>query len=430
MYPDFQFLIQEWFGIDIPWLSLLKTFGFLVALSFMAAAYTLYLELKRNEELGLIPYKIEEITVGKKYTALDYILAAILSFVIGFKFIGLFADREISSPDPLGYIFSTKGHLLAGVVISIGFTALKYFQNKKESADGEKTKKVKTWPHMRVGDMAVFGAITGFGGAKLFNTFENWDRFMVDPFGSLFSSMGLTFYGGLIVATVGFYFYAKRLNIDFRRLADAAAPGLILAYGIGRLGCMVAGDGDWGIYNEAFKLDENQKVVAANKGEFDQLVASQPQYFEDLLSKQDKVPRAYFKQNWLPVWFQAYSYPNNVAQEGMRMKDCNGSYCRQLVSPVFPTPLYEFLASVIIFLILWAMRRKWKVPLTMFSVYMIFNGIERFFIEKIRVNFKYKNFDITQAELIALGIILGGIILFVVRKKIDAWVTAKSSTDN
>jgi len=63
---------------------------------------------------------------------------------------------------------------------------------------------------------------------------------------------------------------------------------------------------------------------------------------------------------------------------------------------------------------------------------MIFNGLERFFIEKIRVNFKYEKFGImtTQAELIAVGIVFGGILLFIFRKKIDAWVSTKTISES
>ncbi|MFX9050398.1 prolipoprotein diacylglyceryl transferase family protein, partial [Acinetobacter baumannii] len=75
---------------------------------------------------------------------------------------------------------------------------------------------------------------------------ENWNDFIKDPIDALISFSGLTFYGGLICAALAIYFYAKKHNIPFIHLADAAAPALMLAYGIGRIGCQVAGDGDWG----------------------------------------------------------------------------------------------------------------------------------------------------------------------------------------
>ena len=93
----------------------------------------------------------------------------------------------------------------------------------------------------------LLAIIFGIVGSKLFDLFENWDRFLEDPIGMAFSPGGLTFYGGLILAIIAIYIYAKRKKIPFLVLADAAAPALAIAYGIGRIGCHLAGDGDYGI---------------------------------------------------------------------------------------------------------------------------------------------------------------------------------------
>ena len=140
---------------------------------------------------------------------------------------------------------------------------------------------------------------------------------------------------------------------------------MMLAYGIGRMGCHTSGDGDWGIENLAPK--------------------------PDWLS-------------WLPDWAWAYDYPNNV--RGIT-----------LPHPVWPTPLYEVVMALVLFGILWAIRKKNFAPGVLFSIYLVFAGIERFFIEKIRINERYNisSFEFTQAEMISTIImILGvaGIILF------------------
>jgi prolipoprotein diacylglyceryltransferase len=72
-----------------------------------------------------------------------------------------------------------------------------------------------------------------------------------------------------------------------------------------------------------------------------------------------------------------------------------------------------------LFFLLWALRKRLKVPGTLFAVYLIINGIERFFIEKIRVNTKYDIFGLhpTQAELISAGLVITGIFLFVRLKR-------------
>ena len=51
MFPDFHYLFNSLFGIDIPGLSLVKTFGFFVALAFLAGAWVITRELKRKAEL-------------------------------------------------------------------------------------------------------------------------------------------------------------------------------------------------------------------------------------------------------------------------------------------------------------------------------------------------------------------------------------------
>ena len=78
---------------------------------------------------------------------------------------------------------------------------------------------------------------------KLFDNLENWDRFIQNPIANLLSPSGLTFYGGLICAAATILWYAKRKNIGLLHLCDAAAPGLMLSYATGRIGCQVSGDG-------------------------------------------------------------------------------------------------------------------------------------------------------------------------------------------
>ena len=103
------------------------------------------------------------------------------------------------------------------------------------------------------GNITMLAMITGLLGAKIFHNLENPAEFMEDPWGAIFSFSGLTFYGGLIVATASILIYAKKHKIGILHLVDAAGPGLMLAYGIGRIGCHISGDGDWGINNLAPK---------------------------------------------------------------------------------------------------------------------------------------------------------------------------------
>jgi prolipoprotein diacylglyceryltransferase len=89
------------------------------------------------------------------------------------------------------------------------------------------------------------------------------------------------------------------------------------------------------------------------------------------------------------------------------------------VPAVFPTPFYETLMCAFLFIVIWNLRKRIKTPGILFSIYLIFNGLERFFIEKIRVNTLYhvKGFAFTQAELISTLLFFIGIAGIVYFKK-------------
>jgi prolipoprotein diacylglyceryl transferase len=229
---------------------------------------------------------------------------------------------------------------------------------------------VRIWPQDRVGDIVIYAAIFGFIGAKIFHNLENWGDFVKDPVGSLISFSGLTYYGGLICAGIAILYYAKRKKITIVHLLDAMATTMMLAYALGRLGCQISGDGDWGIEN------------------------MNPKPF-----------------SWLPDWMWAYRYPHNVIGEGVPIPGCNGPYCNQLANPVYPTALYEIVACMILFFVLWSIRKKIKVPGQLFGLYLVFNGVERFLIETIRVNTRYEflPFHPTQAEIISLLLVISGV---------------------
>lgn len=414
MYPDFHYLFRALFGIDLPGLAILKTFGFFVAMGFLAGAFILKLELKRKEEEGRLQSFIEIEKENKVPGIGQLIFRLILGFLLGYKLGGFLIsnDAGLSIGD---YILSGKGHGLLGLIFAV--IAYFWWNSEKKNAlkKGGKEKEVAVLPHQRVADIIFIAAITGLIGAKIFNALETWEHFIQDPIGSLFSTSGLTFYGGLIFATVSLYIYSKSKKISFKELCDAAAPALILAYGIGRLGCQFAGDGDWGIYNSAYITNEQGEVVAASGPEdFQKIVDENPEAFYEF-RKFKEVPHKYFPSK-LPTWLVAQNYKYNVNNAGVRLKDpLPGEYVSVLPVAVFPTPIYEFFASLLIFGFLWFSRRKWKVPLQMFGIYLIFNGLERFFVEKIRVNTKYDLGFIqpTQAELISFAMIIAGIFTYI-----------------
>jgi prolipoprotein diacylglyceryltransferase len=78
--------------------------------------------------------------------------------------------------------------------------------------------------------------------------------------------------------------------------------------------------------------------------------------------------------------------------------------------------VYEAIMGVLLFTIIWRLRNSFKVPGMLFAVYLIFNGLERFSIEKIRINNELYQ-QLTQAEMISSGLIVGGLILFFLLKR-------------
>ncbi len=415
MYPDFQYLLHAITGVEMPeWLSLFKTFGFLVALSFLGAAWTTASELKRKTKLGLLHPQIQTIVTGVPLTKLELIISALTGFLIAFKIGGLFGHFATISPDPMGYLFSAHGNLLAGLAGAAILGYAKYAEKKKEELPEPVTKQILVYPHELITEIVVVAAVAGLVGAKVFNALETWDDFIKDPIQSLTSSSGLTFLGGLIMATAAFYYYARKHKIPFDHLCDAAAPGILLAYGLGRLGCHFSGDGDWGIFNTAYITNPDGSLRLA--------AAADSKYVLHMIGD---TPYANISApSWLPNWIFGMNYPHNVGHEGMPIQGCIGEYCNVLPVSVFPTSVYEAITCVLLFSFMWAIRKRLTGTLQMFGTYLILAGVERFLVELVRVNYKYDWGFIhpTQAEILSVVLVITGIglILFYKDKKGNA----------
>ena len=440
MYPNLYYAINDWFGWKINAFKIFYTFGIFVALGFIGSAYFLTLELKRKEKQGLLQPREESITAGKPASFFDLIINGIVGFIFGYKLIGVFIASRSPGLDLQEYIFSSSGSWVGGIILAALLVYFKYREKEKQKLAKPEKRIIRVWPHDRVGDIVIFALVFGIIGAKLFDNLENWDRFIQNPLGNLLSPSGLTFYGGLIFATTAICIYARKKGINLLHLIDAAAPALMIAYAIGRIGCQVAGDGDWGIYNSAYISDKPGHVVAATPKQFQEKLQENATYFlngsvidpsgitvnvtDRHAESLEKVPHKSFKgPDFLPAWMFAYTFPHNVNEDGILLNNCEGKYCRALPQPVFPTSFYETIVCGLLFLFLWLIRRRIKTPGIMFSIYLILNGVERFFIETIRVNTTYSIFGIhpTQAELISAALVITGLLGIIVfgRKKAD-----------
>jgi len=89
-------------------------------------------------------------------------------------------------------------------------------------------------------------------GAKIFHIFENMGEFLRDPKGMIFSGAGLSVYGGFILAFILSMILIRKSKESILEIFDIVVPAMTLAYGVGRLGCHVSGDGCYGIATSTF----------------------------------------------------------------------------------------------------------------------------------------------------------------------------------
>ncbi|MBN1633472.1 MAG: prolipoprotein diacylglyceryl transferase [Ignavibacteria bacterium] len=209
--------------------------------------------------------------------------------------------------------------------------------------------------------LAIIGGIVG---GKIFYVIEEWNFGKGLPLSELLKSdilspAGLTFYGGVILAIIIIIIYCRFKRISVMMIFDSMAPGAAIAYGVARIGCHLSGDGCYGIS------------------------------------------------------------VNNTPWEFLGMEYSKGIVPTKVGELVHPTPLYELGAAIIIFTILWIMRKKIKYNGALFYYYLILIGIPRLLVEFIRRNPKVI-FGLTQAQLISIILIAAGIIMLIInRKKFD-----------
>ncbi|MEL6988438.1 MAG: prolipoprotein diacylglyceryl transferase family protein, partial [Bacteroidota bacterium] len=273
-------------------------------------------------------------------------------------------------------VLSQDGNFATGIIGAILLAGWKYWDSNKSKLAKPKVETIAVKPSERIADITMVAAISGIIGAKLFaflESAENFKALLKDPIGQIFSGSGLAIYGGLILAFIVVYRYVKSKGIPPIHVMDSVAPALMVGYGVGRMGCHFSGDGDWGIVNA------------------------------------NPTPDWWF----LPDSWWSYGYPRNVSNAGSPIEGCPWEHCFEMTPGVYPTPIYEIFMAFVIFGILWALRKRLKVPGALFFVYLILNGIERYWIEKIRVN-DIMWMGLTQAEVISIILFIVGIVGLVI----------------
>jgi phosphatidylglycerol---prolipoprotein diacylglyceryl transferase len=222
------------------------------------------------------------------------------------------------------------------------------------------------WPLLRrlgvrAADSLVFeiimaAGVGGFVGARIYYLIENWHIVSSDLGSHIVSGIGFTWYGGVIGGTLGVSLVARWRKVPLGLVANCVGPALALGYAIGRIGCHLAGDGDYG------------------------------------------------KVSHFHTWLLAVAYPHGTVPTAAGVR-------------VYPTPIYEIILMLPIVWVLYRMARRPQPGWIVFGWYLVLSGIERFFIEFIRRN-PILFLDLRGAQWFSLGcIVLGAAMILRTRNR-------------
>lgn len=230
--------------------------------------------------------------------------------------------------------------------------------------------------------LAIFG---GMIGSRLMFIIENFKEFMADPVAMIFSTTGFSVLGGYVLALILCTFRVRASGEPFFKIADLYVPGMALGYAIGRLGCIVAGDGCYGLPCEL------------------PWAMSFPEGLISTLSAQNPSLAATY----------ARLFPGTPVPVDIH---------------VHPTPLYESGSTLI--LLLFLLLITWKIGTgRRFSFFLIWFGVSRFFVEMIRLN-PFAYWGLSSSQFVSLFFILAGIIIAATSSARSAGLSVTSATDH
>lgn len=217
-------------------------------------------------------------------------------------------------------------------------------------------------------DPNVIVGITGLAGlvgSRIYFNLETPKEFFANPWPQLFSTMGFTFTGAALGGAIALILIARHYKMPILQMLDVASPAAAIGYGFGRIGCLISGDGDYGI------------------------------------------------PTTLP-W--GMSFPNGIVPTTQK---------------VHPTPIYEFLAAVLIFWILWRIGARWLNDAgrtgKLFGVYLLLSGVARFFVEIIRINPRVL-WGLTNAQIASIVYLIVGTFLVIRTPRVAVSTSARRSS--
>lgn len=206
-------------------------------------------------------------------------------------------------------------------------------------------------------NMAFYAILSGFLGARIYYVLFNLDYYLKYP-GEIIAiwNGGLAIHGAIIGACIAILIYCRKKKMPFMKVLDICVPGLLLGQIIGRWGNFFNGEAHGGI-----------------------------------------VTRLFLEKLHLPEFII----------DGMYI---NGNYYH-------PTFLYESLLNLICFIVLMILRKNKKIKTGMFvSIYLIWYGIVRFFIESLRTDSLMLG-SLRMAQVISIVMVIAGIILLIMSRK-------------
>jgi phosphatidylglycerol---prolipoprotein diacylglyceryl transferase len=246
-------------------------------------------------------------------------------------------------PDAL-HIGPVPIHLF-GIFLALGFLAGSWVVGQEFERKG--------YDPALASSLLVWAAVGGLVAARLWIIVDAWDRFVAAPLEFVLTGGGFVWYGGLLGGTLAVTIFFRRNGIPWLVGADAVAPALALGQAIGRIGCQLSGDGDWGA------------------------------------------------ETTLP-WGMAYPYAVVGWDKAPGVR-------------VHPTPVYEMALYLAIFAVLWRTRREPSADGSTFAWYLVLASLARFAVEFVRVNPRVA-LGLTEAQWTALALGLAGGAFLIVRR--------------
>jgi len=200
-----------------------------------------------------------------------------------------------------------------------------------------------------LGSSLVFwGAVGGLVGARLWIIVDDFGGFVQEPVSFLLTGAGFVWYGGLVGGLLAVSLFIRLHRLPWLVTTDCLALAAPLGHAIGRIGCQLAGDGDWGM--------------------------------------ETTVPWGMAYSNAIIGWDHA---------PGVR---------------VHPAPLYEAGLYAMIFVILWRLRLRVHGAGTILGAYFVLAGVARFGVEFVRIEPRVL-FGLTEAQLFSAGLVVAGSVL-------------------